>query len=72
MNKSLFNLSIKTRSFPNGWFEPGKPVSLCAADTEYSTKPFLSFGFPGNSGVSDKRGITEIGRTQGKTKSRWN
>lgn len=67
MDKSLFNLSIKTRSFPNGWYEPGEPVALCAVDTEYSTKPFLQFGFPENSEVSDRRGTTETGRTQGKT-----
>lgn len=29
MNKSLFNLSIKTRSFSNGWYKAAEPVAVC-------------------------------------------
>lgn len=46
MNKSLFNLSIKTRSFANGWCEPAEPLALCAVDIDYRIKLILSVGFP--------------------------
>lgn len=41
MNKSLFNLSIKTRSFANSWYEPGKPVGLYAVDADCMMKLVL-------------------------------
>lgn len=74
MNKSLFNLSIKPRSFANGWYEPGEPVALHAVDIDYRMKPVLSVGFPDwEAGVAREErlvplrpaGLSEKGRADG-------